>query len=278
MKIMNEERSKQPGWDENKRIRMFGTSGHLLIALHGGPGAIGDAYRIAKGLENDFRVLEPWQRRSGQVSLTVSQHVEDLHQLILTRCENDTPSLIGSSWGAMLALAYAQKYSAYIKSLILVGCGSFDKASRAVIGPIRKKRIEDYINRHPEYEADLDLPFHEQVMKWHTMTDAFEIESDDFDIPGAEPFEEDGFRQSWADMVNCQETGIYPQSFTSIDVPVLMLHGEDDPHPGRMIREVLVKHIPQLEYHEFPKCGHNPEIEKYARADFFRYICDWLNA
>ena len=80
----------------------------------------------------------------------------------------------------------------------------------------------------------------------------------------------DGFKQSWADMVNCQETGIYPQSFTSIDVPVLMLHGEDDPHPGRMIREVLVKHIPQLEYHEFPKCGHNPEIERYARADFFQ--------
>ena len=157
MKIMNEERSKQPGWDENKRIRMFWYIRTFVNRIAWRPhGAIGDAYRIAKGLENDFRVLEPWQRRSGEVPLTVSQHVEDLHQLILERCENDTPSLIGSSWGAMLALAYAQKYSAYIKSLILVGCGSFDKASRAVIGPIRKKRIEDYINRHPEYEADLD--------------------------------------------------------------------------------------------------------------------------
>jgi pimeloyl-ACP methyl ester carboxylesterase len=45
------------------------------------------------------------------MTLSVSQHVEDLHQLLLSRCIGEKPNLIGSSWGAMLALAYAEKYS-----------------------------------------------------------------------------------------------------------------------------------------------------------------------
>ena len=95
--MMNRDILKQLGWDQNERIRSFGDSGRSVIVLHGGPGAIGSSYLIARGLEKDFRVFEPWQRRSGAVPLTVSQHIEDLHQLMLARFENDKPTLIGSS-------------------------------------------------------------------------------------------------------------------------------------------------------------------------------------
>jgi pimeloyl-ACP methyl ester carboxylesterase len=57
-----------------------------------------------------------------------------------------------------------------------------------------------------------------------------------------------------------------------------MLHGAYDPHPGKMIRDNLKPYIPQLEYHEFKKCGHAPAMEKYAKDNFFKVMKDWLNS
>jgi len=75
--------------------------------------------------------------------------------------------------------------------------------------------------------------------------------------------------ETWNDMIRCQEEGIYPQSFTIIRCPVIMLH-------GKMIRDKLKQYIPQLEYHEFEKCGHSPSKEKYVKDDFFQVMCAWL--
>jgi pimeloyl-ACP methyl ester carboxylesterase len=57
-----------------------------------------------------------------------------------------------------------------------------------------------------------------------------------------------------------------------------MLHGEHDPHPGRMIRASLAPHIPQLEYHEWERCGHYPWLEGAVRRDFFSLLTRWLSS
>ena len=44
------------------RIREYGSSGPLLIVLHGGPGAQGSMEPVARGLADRFHVLEPFQR------------------------------------------------------------------------------------------------------------------------------------------------------------------------------------------------------------------------
>lgn len=265
---------RQPGWQEDQRIRFHGNDGPTVIALHGGPAAYGGASRIAEGLSEKFRVVEPWQRPSGDTPLTVAVHVEDLHNLILSRCNGEKPILVGSSWGAMLALAYAAEHSDSINAIALVGCGAFDKASRDRIVQRRSRKIVDYIARHPEHKADLQLDIGEQMMKWHVMTDAYEL------LPIApvtpEAFDMQGHTETWQDMMRCQEAGIYPKSFSDITVPVLMLHGADDPHPGAMIRDSLKRYISQLEYHEFSRCGHDPEIERYAKDEFFAVLSNWL--
>jgi pimeloyl-ACP methyl ester carboxylesterase len=51
-----------------------------------------------------------------------------------------------------------------------------------------------------------------------------------------------------------------------------MLHGADDPHPGRMIRDGLLPVIPHLEYVEFPRCGHDPWRERHAREAFLAEV------
>ena len=84
----------QIGWNRDRRIRFHGDHGPFVITLHGGPGATGSAVRLAQGLSRDFRVIEPWQRPSGEIPLTVAVHIQDLRNLILSRCKGEKPALV----------------------------------------------------------------------------------------------------------------------------------------------------------------------------------------
>ena len=63
----------------------------------------------------------------------------------------------------------------------------------------------------------------------------------------------------------------------AIRSPVVMLHGDYDPHPGPMIRDSLLPVLPDLEYVEIPKSGHDPWVEREAREPFFAALIDWLS-
>ena len=267
---------EQPGWQTNRRIRLHGDRGPFVIVLHGGPGGAGSAVHVAQGLSQEYRVMEPWQRQSGGRPLTVAVHVRDLHGLIRSRCSGQRPALVGTSWGAMLALAYAAAHADSIEALVLIGCGTFDKASRQVIAETRTKRITEYIAKHPEHAADLSLAPGALMMKWHQLTDSYEPKVDLDDPPEPEPFDMRGHTETWEDMLRCQQAGLYPQSFAAVAAPAIMLHGAYDPHPGPMIRDTLRQYMPHLEYHQFEKCGHEPEIETHARDEFFAVMSDWL--
>ena len=52
---------------------------------------------VACGLQDVFRVIEPFQRGSGNDPLTVARHVEDLHQVIVSQCGDERPALVGHS-------------------------------------------------------------------------------------------------------------------------------------------------------------------------------------
>lgn len=84
--------------------------------------------------------------------------------------------------------------------------------------------------------------------------------------------------ETWADMLHLQAEGTFPATFSAIRARVLMLHGAYDPHPGAMTREVLSRHIPRLEYHEWEDCGHDPWRERGIRDDFYRRVRDWLTS
>jgi pimeloyl-ACP methyl ester carboxylesterase len=78
-------------------------------------------------------------------------------------------------------------------------------------------------------------------------------------------------------MLRLQAAGVYPAAFSAIDLPVLMLHGAEDPHPGALIRASLEPFLPQLEYHEWNRCGHYPWLERAVRDEFFATLTDWLD-
>jgi pimeloyl-ACP methyl ester carboxylesterase len=236
------------------RVRTHGSTGRTVVVLHGGPGAVGGAAGLAMGLSDQFRVLEPWQRGSGPEPLTVARHVEDLHLLIQSLPGGQPPVIVGESWGAMLALAYAAAHPEAPAALVLVGCGTFDLAARAKLAETLNSRRSsgrpyDYAPMAPAYEDDLP-----------------------------EPFDIVAHTQSWDDMVRLQQQGIYPDAFSVIRSRVLMVHGDHDPHPGPMIRDGLQEHIPHLEYRALARCGHSPWKEQFAREAFFELLKDWILA
>jgi pimeloyl-ACP methyl ester carboxylesterase len=259
------------------RVRSYGTLGPQVVVLHGGPGAPGHMAPVARGLADSFRIIEPFQRGSGTEPLTVSRHVGDLHEVIQFRCGTGRPALVGSSWGAMLALCYAAEHPQFAGPLELSGCGTFDRVSRARMQETLHDRMDENLRWQLERltsefaetdgrlkaRAELILPLY----SYELITSDQEIESCDAR----------GHQETWDDMVRLQEAGVFPATFSSIKVPILMLHGAFDPHPGQLVLESLRPYLPQIEYHEWDRCGHYPWLEKAVREDFFSLLRAWLH-
>jgi pimeloyl-ACP methyl ester carboxylesterase len=259
------------------RVRTYGTSGPPVVVLHGGPGAPGTMAPVARGLAESFRVFEPFQRGSGPKPLTVSRHVEDLHELVTSCCEGARPALVGHSWGAMLALAYAAAHPRGADSLVLVGCGTFDRAARDRMRAVREERTDEGLRRRLE-RLPKECPDPDE--RFRIMGDlllplySYELVTKDQEL---QPCDARANRETWEDMLRLQEEGVYPAAFSAIDAPVLMLHGAADPHPGAMIRRSLEPHLPQLEYREWEYCGHYPWLEKAVRDTYFVVVRTWLS-
>jgi pimeloyl-ACP methyl ester carboxylesterase len=250
-----------------------------VVVLHGGPAAVGEAAPIARGLADSFRVLEPWQRCSGDEPLSVSRHVADLHELVETRSADARPALVGESWGAMLALAYAAEHPRGAGPIVLVGCGTFDTVARARMQVILEERMDHDLRRRLEHLSEEFPDPGTRLKKRHDLTkvlymvDPIETNQAEEDT---EPIDARAHAETWEDMLRLQREGVYPAAFAAIESPVLMLHGADDPHPGRMIRASLTPYLPQLEYREWARCGHSPWLEKTVRDAFFAVLREWL--
>ena len=258
-------------------VRRYGRSGRSVVVLHGGPGAPGSAAALARALADPLHVLEPWQRWSSGVPLTVDRHVDDLADVIARDIPGEKPALVGVSWGAMLALVFTSHHPDQVSALALVGCGTFDRQARAQLHdtlalrtrPELKAQLADLQSRFPNEE--------ERLAEAHRLTDSLYTycRAADAEDP-VEPFDPKGQVETWEDMVRLQESGVYPARFVSIQCPVLMLHGAYDPHPGAMIRYSLKPYIRNLEYREFERCGHSPWIEAHARDRFLAELRSWL--
>ena len=256
-------------------VRTYGDTGPPLFVLHGGPGAAGYMAPVARKLSRDYRVFEPLQRRSGDIPLTVDQHIADLHEVIKVHCPGERPALVGSSWGAMLALAFAAAHPGTTGPLVLIGSGTFTDESSAEFHRVLDSRaapgVDDRIRAAAEatdpdaalaaIASDLDAPY---------SFDLLDSRSDN------EWVDARGNRETNDDWSRRRTAGEFPASFAAIKQPVLMIHGAVDPHPGPMIRDSLLPVLPRLEYVELDRCGHYPWRERFARDRFYEVLRSWL--
>jgi pimeloyl-ACP methyl ester carboxylesterase len=108
-----------------------------------------------------------------------------------------------------------------------------------------------------------------EIIRLDTRLQAFDPLTDDL---GIDAYDIEGQRETWTDAIRLQDSGVQPAEFTSITAPVVMLHGDHDPHDGPLIRDSLAPVIRDLTYIEFPQCGHIPWIEKRAHDAFYREL------
>jgi pimeloyl-ACP methyl ester carboxylesterase len=256
-------------------VKHYGPNGQSVVVVHGGPGAPGGADLLAQALADPFHVLEPWQRLSSDVPLTVAQHIEDLADVLSHEIPGESPALVGESWGAMLALAFASEHPDRVSALALVGCGTFDLKARARLQSTLEERTTAELEEQLAQLATRVSDENERAARAHALSDRLYTYSRAINDPIAR-LDLKGHTEAWRDMVRLQEAGVYPAAFNTITCPVLMLHGAYDPHPGEMIRDRLGKFIPQLEYTEFDRCGHSPWIEEHARDRFLSTLRSWL--
>lgn len=255
------------------RTRCYGTGGPGLLLLHGGPGAPGYMAPVAERLADHFRVIEPFQRKGDPSKpLTVARHIADLDAVIEAYGSGDKPILVGHSWGAMLALAYAAEHPERAASIVLIGCGTFDTDSRKQMSAIRRHRMGRHVfQRLRERIESIEDPDERLKVygKLMMQVDSHDLMHVDDEVVCYDALAQE---QTWRDMLRLLDKGFYPAAFKMIHVPVLMLHGTEDPHPGQMIRDTLKPFLPQLEYHHWTHCGHYPWLEKSACEDFYAVL------
>jgi len=161
--------------------------------------------------------------------------------------------------------------------MALVGCGTYDEECRAefrsrldaLMDDATRLRLET-LKLRTTMEVDTDV--RDAVVRQRgdlTMSiEAYEL-MDSVDDPG-DLLQYDGGAnvETWNDVLRLQREGLEPQRFSRISCPVLMLHGNIDPHPGAATRDLLRRFIPHLQYVEFEKCGHEPWKEQHARHPY----------
>jgi len=253
--------------------------GPVVVVLHGGPGAPGCAEALARGLADRFRVLEPWQRWSGAKPLTTEGHIADLVEAVDRHAPEGPVAWVGESYGAMLALAFAAAHPERVRRLALVGCGTYDTAARAQLHATLAERTTAEMRARLEVLERSVADPGERMARQHALLDRLYTyeRAPDAGEPEPGPIDERGHRESFADMLDRQAAGIDPASFAAIDVPVLMLHGDYDPHPGEAIHARLAPWLRDLEYVSLARCGHSPWIERHARESFFEHLRRFLS-
>jgi pimeloyl-ACP methyl ester carboxylesterase len=217
------------------------------------------------------------------VPLTVARHIADLHSILHQIQRTETIRLVGFSWGAMLALTYSVRYPENIDRIILIGCGTFDENSRKIYRNNMTKRMTDNDQKRIKkiealLEAENDRHKRNELLAEsgliYSRIQSYKP-SDDC-ISDIMNFDEGAFRQTWADAISLQQQRVQPAEFASIGIPVVMIHGDEDPHPGKLIYDSLFPFIKNLRYFGLPRCGHKPWIEQYAKDNFYELLIDKL--
>ena len=256
-------------------IRLFSypesTNANLYL-IHGGPGAQGSLHGLNNSLPEHLNSREILQRYSGEVPLSVDQHIADMREFI-----SEPANILGHSWGAMLTLSFAASYPHLCRQLILVGCGTYSLESRQEyerrialrIDPQMKALLKQAI-QEAKTPDEHELAFR-NYGEYATKIQAYDPIPDPFPdhITKWDPI---GHSETWSDVMRLQQEKIEPNRFTAIICPVTLIQGAQDPHPGELIRDDLLPYIPQLKYIELDQCGHEPWLERHTRTPFLKLI------
>lgn len=272
--------------------KILGEGGDTIIILHGGPG-FPSSYLIPdlKPLAIHHTLIFYDQRGAGKSTpindtllLDASYFVSDLEKIrqyfSLTRL-----SLLGHSWGGLLAGLYAAEYPQNVKKMALIGSC-----------PPAKKFHWD------QFYSNFRNKFNEQTIKdLEILYDTLQSTQNNKTKPCWDYWSilitgyysnPDMARLMWGDVCNCPVETIWgnnpDRSYTQVSLgdwdlteqmkkwnfPVLIIHGEDDPMPTECA-VAWQQHLPDAQISLYKNTGHFPQVESpelffQQTTDFFK--------
>ena len=254
-----------------KNFRTYGDPPFQVACLHGGPGAPGQMAPVARELSTNRGVLEPLQTATsleGQI-LEMGDVLEKNGDLPLT--------LIGSSWGAMLGFIFSAYYPMFVKKLILVGSGVYDRKSSEKIQELRINRLNTNEREEAHYlikalsqssEKDKNSIF-ARLGELLTKADAFNPSTLETEIIEVQY---ELHKSVWNDVVKLRNSGELLKLGEKIECPVVAIHGDYDPHPAEEIKQSLSTVLRDFKFILLENCGHLPWIEKEATIEFYEML------
>ncbi len=257
-------------------VRKYASAPYRIAVLHGGPGAPGYMAPVARELSSKRGVVEPLQSAA-----TLDGQIQELKNQLTANC--DLPAtLIGSSWGAVLALLLAAHQPEMIDKLVLIGPAVFDAEHSAQIEKIRMSRLSEKDRlRYAEIQSEIvNADEHRRnvlMSEWGKMldkTDMCDPITTDLEVIESQY---GVFTGVWPQFAALRDQPGYLESlFSQIIAPVTVIHGAHDPHPIDGIRPFLQCCLKNVIFHILPDCGHYPWIERQAKDKFYEILEDSL--
>jgi proline iminopeptidase len=250
-------------------------SGRPAVVLHGGPGADHEYLRPGFDALAEGRELIYYDQRGGgrsPVPRTVpvgwTEQVADLEAL-RQHWEIEQLTIVGYSWGGLLALLYALEHPGRVGRLALVSPAPTWREARE-----RFEAVFSHRNLDPAFQEERralresglrerdPAAFQQRIFELSVAPYFF----DPSRARDLTPFRVVGRTQDevWRSLGNYDLRPRLPQL---AGIPALVLHGEADPIPidaARTAAELL-----GAEFHPVPRCGHVPYVEAF---DTFRTV------
>lgn len=244
-------------------------SGPPAVVLHGGPGAQHEYLLPGFDALAETRELRYYDQRGGgrspvarEVPVGWTEQVADLEALRV-HWELERLTLVGYSWGGLLALLYALEHPGRVERLALVSPAPTWRAAR-----MEFERVFAQRNLAPAIQEERRLlresglrerdpaAFQQRIFELSVAAYFF----DPARARELTPFRVTGRTQQevWHSL---GDYDIRPRLPGLVNISSVVVHGEDDPIPigaARVAAELI-----GAEFHALPHCGHVPYIEAF---------------
>ena len=206
------------------------------------------------------------QRGSKQTQddIGIADHIRDLKRIVDHYSEELKPIILGHSWGAMLAVLFAGRYSNSLQKVILTGCGplneiqgqEFQRELCVRLG--ERKEYYDRLWKSVKSEAD-ETKQQESADRY--ISEIMEIYQNDPNS-GSEihPIFWD-FKASYKTMIESDEmisNNEYENALSHIEVPLTIIHGTYDIISPESLFTLAQTHVPHVKAYKLVEAGHYP--------------------